>query len=46
MKTIVTLFSLLLFSVALSAQSLPERLQQATRTLLADPQMKYAQLVC
>lgn len=44
MKTIVSLFSLLLFSIVLSAQSLTERLQQATRNLLADPQMKYAQL--
>lgn len=44
MKTIVSLFSLLLFSVALTAQSLPDRLQQATRILLSDPQMKYAQL--
>lgn len=44
MKTIVSLFSLFLFSNAISAQPLSERLQLATRTLLADPQMKYAQL--
>jgi D-alanyl-D-alanine carboxypeptidase/D-alanyl-D-alanine-endopeptidase (penicillin-binding protein 4) len=44
MKTFTWLFSLLLISVAISAQSLTDRLQSATQKLLSDPQMKYAQL--
>lgn len=44
MKTFTWLFSLLFISTALSAQSLTDRLQSATRQLLSDPQMKYAQL--
>lgn len=44
MKIFTWLFSLLLISVAISAQSLTDRLQKATQLLLANPQMKYAQL--
>lgn len=44
MKTFTWLFSLLLISVAISAQSLTDRLKSATQKLLSDPQMKYAQL--
>jgi serine-type D-Ala-D-Ala carboxypeptidase/endopeptidase (penicillin-binding protein 4) len=44
MKTFTWLFSLLLISVAISAQSLTDRLQLATQQLRSDPQMKYAQL--
>ena len=44
MKTFTWLFSLLLISVAISAQSLTDRLQMATQQLRSDPQMKYAQL--
>ena len=44
MKTIVSLFSLLLFSTALSAQSISDRLYEATRNLLSDTQMRFAQL--
>jgi D-alanyl-D-alanine carboxypeptidase/D-alanyl-D-alanine-endopeptidase (penicillin-binding protein 4) len=44
MKRFTWLFSLLMISEAILAQSLPDRLQSATQQLLANPQMKYAQL--
>ena len=44
MKTFTWLFSLFLISVAISAQSLTDRLQIATQQLLSDPQINYALL--